>query len=344
MSNPFTALLVGSILLAASGLLFWPNGGVLGYLQRVKQLNRRVLREDALKHLHKSERHGGKTTIESMAGALQINTTQAARLIEYMQKHELVTFQGGAYHLTPTGRDNALRVIRAHRLWERYLSDETGFDEAEWHGRAEQQEHIISPEQVEILAAQLGNPTHDPHGDPIPTASGEIVHHGGEPLPSMPLDAPLRIVHIEDEPDTVYAQLIAERLYLGMEVRITENSHHRVRFWANGDEHTLAPIVAANISVVTILRENGEEPFIGESLNHLELGQQGEVISLSPHLRGPERRRMMDLGLLPGTLITAEISSPSHDPIAYRIRGALIALRSEQAELIRVEILSKVSK
>jgi Fe2+ transport system protein FeoA len=71
----------------------------------------------------------------------------------------------------------------------------------------------------------------------------------------------------------------------------------------------------------------------------LSTGQKARVVQLSPRLRGPERRRLMDLGVLPGTLVEAEISSPMGDPVAYRIRDALIALRSEQARCIQVELL-----
>ena len=84
---------------------------------------------------------------------------------------------------------------------------------------------------------------------PSPTPRGNFVYHGGQPLTALPLDTPVRIVHIEDEPETVYAQLVAEGFYPGMEVRLLEMSPTRVRFWANGDEHLLAPLMAANISV-----------------------------------------------------------------------------------------------
>ena len=66
-------------------------------------------------------------------------------------------------------------------------------------------------------------------------------------------------------------------------------------------------------------------------------GQQGQVVALSPRIRGVERRRMMDLGILPGVVIGAELVSPSGDPTAYRIRGAMIALRREQAQLINIQ-------
>jgi len=235
-------------------------------------------------------------------------------------------------------------VIRAHRLWERYLAEDTGFDESEWHSQAEFYEHQLSPDEANALDARLGHPTHDPHGDPIPAADGELVAHGGRPLPTLGLNEPGRIVHIEDEPDAVYAQLLAEGLYPGMRVRLTELSPQRVRFWANGDAHLLAPIVAANISVVPIPREATVEEIAGEQLSALKPGEQATVTYISPRCHGPERRRMMDLGILPGTLVEAELTSPGGDPTAYRIRGALIALRDEQARLIHISRLHEASQ
>jgi DtxR family Mn-dependent transcriptional regulator len=239
--------------------------------------------------------------------------------------------------LTPDGRDYALRIIRAHRVYERYLADQTGFKESEWHTRAHQLEHQISPEEVEALAAKLGNPTHDPHGDPIPTADGVVIYHQERtPLTSLPIDKPARIVHLEDEPEAVYAQLVAEGLHVGQEIRLLETSPQRVRFWAGEDEHILAPILAANISVVPLMEEPKEEAMPGQPLTTLKPGQGATVAALSPRIRGAERRRLMDLGLLPGTTIEVEMESAGGDPIAYRLRGALIALRKSQAELISV--------
>jgi DtxR family Mn-dependent transcriptional regulator len=261
-----------------------------------------------------------------------------------MQRKELISVQGDELRLTSVGSRSALQIIRAHRLWERYLATETGYTEEEWHDQADRFEHLLAPEAAEALDTRLGRPTHDPHGDPIPTADGELVLHGGQPLTSMPLDEPLRIVHIEDEPEAVFAQLMAEGLYTGMRVRQMEQSSHRVRFWADGDEHVLAPIVAANISVVSAAQE---EPAIAEQalpLNKLLPGQHGSVLALSPRLRGAERRRMMDLGVLPGTEIKAEMTAPGGQPTAYRIRGALIALRSDQAEMIHITKSEELSQ
>ena len=173
-----------------------------------------------------------------------------------------------------------MKIIRAHRLWERYLADETGFEEAKWHDLAERYEHHLSPAQVEALAQQLGNPTHDPHGDPIPPAYGEYTDDCGQPLNEMPLDTPLQIVHLEDEPAVVYAQLIAEGLHPGMVLRLVEKTGQRLRFLAGGDEHVLAPVVAASISVRPIAQA-AEESCSGKPLYELEPGQSGKVAMLS---------------------------------------------------------------
>jgi DtxR family Mn-dependent transcriptional regulator len=338
MPDPLIALLVGSSLLAVGTLLFWPNGGLVGRWGRMRRMSARVLNEDTLKHIHRAERYGRSATIQSVAGALGVSEGQAAEILGYLEEQELVICEGSEIGLTANGRDYALRIIRAHRLYEHYLAEETGYSEADWHDQAERFEHTLTPDAADSLSAQLGHPTHDPHGDPIPTADGEMVQHGGQPLTTMELNQRLRIVHIEDEPDTIYAQLVAEGLYPGMEVILIEKAPQRVRFWADGDEHLLAPIVAANISVIPEAREvQVEVPSPGEPLSALKPGESARVLQLSRRLRGVERRRMMDLGILPGTLIEAEMTSPGRDPTAYRVRGALIALREEQASMIQVE-------
>ncbi len=343
MVDPLIALGTAVLIIIILAALFWPEQGLVARWQQTGHLNERVRSEDALKHIHKFEMKGRRPTMESIAGALHISQNDAAALVTSMQTNGLLQTTQGEIHLTPQGRDSALHIIRAHRLWERYLAEETGIHEAEWHGKAEMAEHQLTPAQADALALHLGNPTHDPHGDPIPTADGEIVTHGGQPLSALPLDTPGLIVHLEDEPEVVYAQLAAEGLHPGMVVRITESTPERVRFWTNGNEHTVAPIVANNISIIPLPEEEAEETDGCERLTCLAPGETAEVIGISRASRGLERRRFMDLGVLPGTRITAEMRSPGGDPTAYIIRGALIAFRREQANLIKVKRVEAAS-
>lgn len=337
MPDPLIAILAGCLLLALTGILLWPERGLVWRWRQQRRLTNRVLSEDVLKILHRAERNDQPATLQIVAGALQIPPQHTTDLLTEMQAHGLVEWRGDQICLTADGRRYALHVIRSHRLWERYLAEETGYSAAEWHELAERHEHGLTPEEADRLAAQLGNPTHDPHGDPIPTANGQMVYTPRCLLTDLEAGRPARIVHLEDEPECVYAQLIAMGIYPGLQVNVIEKSPQRIRFWANGEELVLAPVLAASIAVRPLAVAQTEEKPRGAPLHSLRVGQTGKIVALSPGLRGAERRRLLDLGLLPGTLVQAELTSPGGDPTAYRIRDALIALRSEQADLIRIE-------
>jgi DtxR family Mn-dependent transcriptional regulator len=336
MIDPRLSLLIATALLVGAVALFWPDRGLIWRLRRAFRASERVLAEDALKHLFDCEYKGRVGNLQSISGVLSISGNQAADLLQQLEAHEWIKPTEGGYRLTSEGRSYALRIVRIHRLWERYLSDETGYAPAEWHQKAELHEHTTTEEEAEAMAARMGHPRFDPHGDPIPTSGGEILPPQGRPLNELAADTLGEIVHVEDEPEAIYAQLIAEGLHPGMRVRLIEASPERIRFEANAEEHVLAPVLAANLSVVPLTQdEEMAGPF--ERLSILELGESAKVVSISPFLRPHERRRMLDLGLIPGTEVHAEIRSPSGDPTGYRIRGAVIALRREQADQVQVE-------
>ena len=220
--------------------------------------------------------------------------------------------------------------------WRRYFADETGLAEEEWHREAELREHTTSTEQAENLASHMGYPSFDPHGDPIPTEMGELPPKKGQPLSGFNVGDYARIVHIEDEPETIYAQLVAEGLYPGMQLNIIEKDGSKISFSADGEEIVLAPVVANNISAVLLENEQIIEDN-SDSLSDLKAGQYGEVTAISKACRGTQRRRLMDLGIIPGTVVSAEFSSAGSNPMAYNVRGSLIALRSDQAIFIKIK-------
>jgi len=327
---------LGAVGLALAALLFWPRLGLWARWRQALALARRRRREDALQHILKNEANGRVASIDSIAGALQITTGAAARLLEELEDHGLLTFASGHLRLQPAGRELGLHIVRAHRLWESYLAEQTGVSEGEWHQRAERQEHLLTPEDTDALAARLGHPTHDPHGDVIPRADGALDGDPARTLNSIDPHTPALITHIEDEPDTVYRQLMATGLRPGMKAFVMEKSTTRIRFWADGNEHVLAPVLAENVSI-QLLPEHRTEELIEEAfLSGLKPGVPTRVLGLSPACRGPERRRLLDLGFVPGTRVEVEMVSPAGDPTAYRVRGTIVALRREQANLIRI--------
>ncbi len=335
MIQPLLSLLAVSAALALAVLLFWPARGLFWRGLRLLRSNERVLIEDALKHAYDCEYRKTPCALLSLAGALSLRGGRAAGLIARLEELRLIEEAGGSYRLTADGRSDALRVVRIHRLWERYLSDETGLDPTEWHAEADAREHSTSPQEADSLAVSMGEPRYDPHGDPIPTAEGEIAPQRGKPLSELGPGQVAEIVHLEDEPASIYAQLVAEGLYPGMRVRMVEKTPRRVRFEGEAQEHVLAPVLAANLTVLVREDETQTEAAL-RSLSALSPGEVARVTGISALCRGLERRRLLDLGVVPGTEIAAELISPSGDPTAYRVRGALIALRREQSSLIHI--------
>ncbi len=341
MINPLYALLIGTGVMIVVGLLFWPQTGLIWRLQKRQELTEKVLIEDTLKYIFKCERNQKTATLESLAGALSTSLGHASEILALTQSRGLLELNENSFSLTEAGKKTATQIVRAHRLWERYLADATGYKEKDWHQQAERLEHKLSKEEVNRLAASLGHPTHDPHGDPIPTRKGVLVTHGGMPLSDLDLQTPARIVHIEDEPEVLYAQIVAEDLHPQMIVEVDERTANRVRFWSDDQEHVLAPIVAANISVIPLVKENHVQHIDGVPLDTLQPGQSGVVTGISSLSRGVERRRLFDLGIIPGTVIEVEMVNPGGDPTAYRIRGSVIAFRNTQARLIQVAPLEE---
>ena len=332
--TPAVALLIFVIATVALVVMFWPRSGIVARLSRYRRLEERVLVEDTLKHLYNREYLGSRATEESLAGFLETSHGHAVRVLARCEELGFLRFEGLDPVLTKEGRQYALRILRSHRLLERYLADRTGLDPSDWHTEADRLEHTLSPDEAEGLASRLGHPVYDPHGDPIPTAAGEIPPMEGQPLASLEEGAIARIVHVEDEPPELFSEIIAAGLGPGMRLRLLDTSLNQVLFEADGREHRLSPAVASRITVAPVA-EAVQLP--ADTLADLERGQSGRVLGISPVCQGPQRRRLLDLGVVPGTEIRAELVSAAGDPVAYLIRGALVALRRDQARLVRIE-------
>ncbi|MCP3928967.1 MAG: metal-dependent transcriptional regulator [Bacteroidetes bacterium] len=338
MIHPFTAILIGLLFLSLLFILFWPKKGIIDRWVRGRLNSQRILLEDALKYLYDCEYKNKISTLNSVAGNMNISGDESTKTLTRLEKMGLISFGEGAIKLTDLGRSYALRIIRVHRIWERYLADETGIGEMEWHEKADKQEHHMSLEQADQLAAQIGNPVFDPHGDPIPSSGGEIPAHTGIPLSSLKKGDIATIVHVEDEPHTIYAQLVVLGLYPGMQIRVLNSTDEKIQFEADGEECVLALLFAENITV-KVMEEKVEIKEKHELLTSLKIGEQAEIKGISPACRGQQRRRLMDFGIVPGTLVSAEMISASGDPTAYQIMGALIALRKDHADYVFIKRL-----
>ena len=121
------------------------------------------------------QRDGAAVSTNAVAERLSVTSGSASAMLKRLGSLGLVThvpYRG--VRLTDQGRRVALDVLRRHRLLERFLTDELDVPWDRVHAEAEVLEHVLSEELAERIAAKLGHPTHDPHGDPIPTLEGDI--------------------------------------------------------------------------------------------------------------------------------------------------------------------------
>ena len=335
MPDPALALVVFGTLAAAAAAAFWPRIGLAPRLRRLLRLSERVLLEDAVKHVYTCERTGRVCSLESLAGRLEVSRTRAAALLSRLAALALVRTGGAGPALTGEGRRSALRLVRTHRMWERYLADRTGVPASEWHDEAERMEHALSAADVDALDTRLGHPRWDPHGDPIPTSTGDVPPDEGLGLSAVEPGRTVEILHLEDEPREIYDALVRDGLLLGARLDVVARTGGAVRVRSGGREWEIDAVAAGNVTVRRLPRGERAETSRATLLD-ARSGETVRVTGISRACQGTRRRRLLDLGVVRGTPITPELASAAGDPIAYRIRGALIALRRTQAAWIHV--------
>jgi DtxR family Mn-dependent transcriptional regulator len=336
MTSPLMTLFTSIISTVILGAIFWPKLGITTRRLRRKKDKRRILVEDCLKFFHDCEYRKMPCRRQDIIEMFSLSTGEADTLLSSLQSAGMIRMEKDHLLLTESGRADALQIVRIHRLLERYLAEETSFQEAEWHAAAEDREHTISAREADEMAAQLGNPVYDPHGDPIPTAGGEMPGLRGISLSGLTVGESAKVVHIEDEPPDFYSRIVDLGFQLGAQISYLGQTEGGMRLTLNGVEKEISLPLANNITVSPL--EAGEKvhrPFT--LLSQLKLGESGKVIGISKSCRGQQRRRLMDLGVVPGSIITAEMKSVGGDPTAYLIRGALIALRKLQSDHIYIE-------
>lgn len=303
----------------------------------------RVRTEDALKHMLTCDEAGRGATVDSLAGAMAQTQEQAATLLGHLRARGLAEATGDTHNLSEGGRTYALQVVRTHRIYETWLARETGLPAENWHGVAHKAEHRLSREDVDAMADKLGNPRYDPHGDPIPTREGQMPRRALTALTSWTGASAAVIEHIEDEPASLFRQAIDLGMAPGTRLDgISQLPDGAVGLSREGEQIRLPAPVAALIHVRAVDPDALAEAAVAR-LSSLAIGGESLVIGLAPSCIGAERRRLLDLGVVPGTRIRCEFASPFGTPRSYTIRGAMIALRDSQADRVLIhppEVLS----
>ena len=223
MGEVITFWVPWTLIMLALAVLFWPGRGLFWRQRRSKEERERIQVEDALKYLYFCEREQRRPTVAGIAGRMQVSENRAAHISQELQEMGFAVMQGDVIKLTGDGRAYALHIVRAHRLWERHLADETGYAEREWHARAEQAEHSLTPEEADALAARLRNPLRDPHGDPIPNEDGSFRSKSGDPLSDAPTGFNFTIERVLDQSPDFLRYLTEGGVLIGTTAVVVDN-------------------------------------------------------------------------------------------------------------------------
>ncbi|MCL4783990.1 MAG: metal-dependent transcriptional regulator [Bryobacterales bacterium] len=328
------ALLLLSVI-AIVVLRFVPNSPIQRYFQMRREKAERALWEDVLRQIVQMEQDGRIVSTESLAGTMGRSVPELRRVMGRMGEHDLIVDDSQKVRLTKDGKRWALHVLRAHRLWESYLADEARLPMSRLHHQAEAVEHQLSESDLAALDAHLGHPVEDPHGDPIPTADGELAHPRGTALSQWEGGAYVRVVHLEDEPPGIFNRILSKGIRPGLSLRLEEVSPQSISVLLDGSIVTLEQDLLPNVEVAEDTELLTADPRVTR-LSQLPTGQPAEILALSDAIRGFSRRRLLDFGVTPGTKVSPILDNPFGDPRAFRIRGTTIGIRNEQAREIWV--------
>ncbi|MEA2403576.1 MAG: DtxR family transcriptional regulator, Mn-dependent transcriptional regulator [Thermoleophilaceae bacterium] len=168
-------------------------------------------------------RADGAVTTNALAERLGVTAASASGMVKRLA--ELGLAEHRPYHgveLTDRGRDLALEMLRHHRLLELYLAESLGVPWDRVHAEAEVLEHVLSEELEELIATKLGDPTRDPHGDPIPTRDLLIEEAPTNSLDSLAAGASGTFVRISDSDSEMLRYLSKRGIAPGARFEVVE--------------------------------------------------------------------------------------------------------------------------
>ena len=214
--------------------------------------------EDYLKAIYELEEDAGKVSTNALAEKLNVAPASVTGMLKRLSadKPRLVNYE--RHHgvtLTAAGRKIALEIIRHHRLIELYLAQALGYTWDEVDAEAEKLEHVISEEFEDRIAALLGDPIRDPHGDPIPSKDGVVAAPAGEPLSGLNQGQRGRVARVRDDDPSLLRYLATIGIVPNTKVMITERApfdgplYVRVGQTASAPTHALGRHVTDQVYV-----------------------------------------------------------------------------------------------
>jgi DtxR family Mn-dependent transcriptional regulator len=191
----------------------------------------------------------------AIAETMETKASSVTDMLKKLAEKDLVNYKKyQGVSLTDKGRLSAKMIVRKHRLWEVFLVDKLNFAWDEVHDIAEQLEHIKSEQLINKLDDFLGNPTEDPHGDPIPNANGQIVNIEKQLLSELAENQIGICVGVKDSSTEFLKYLDKQEIALGSKIEIIfkESFDLSTKINVNGNQLTISNKIANNLFVKVI--------------------------------------------------------------------------------------------
>jgi DtxR family Mn-dependent transcriptional regulator len=173
--------------------------------------------------LHLQGERRGNTTVGEIARVLEVTPGTVTIMMRHLKERGLVSYEPRrGLSLKPRGITEAMKVVRRHRLIETFLVEVMGLDWSEVHEEAEILEHVISDRLLDRINEMLGEPTHDPHGDPIPDRNGVLAKDRAMPLVEAG-GGRYRVVRVSDEDSALLGWLNEKGVKIGEEYDVSDS-------------------------------------------------------------------------------------------------------------------------
>ena len=194
----------------------------------------------------------GEISTNAIADKMETKASSVTDMLKKLAEKNLVhykKYQGVS--LTDDGKWAAKMIVRKHRLWEVFLVEKLGFSWDEVHDIAEQLEHIKSEQLIDRLDDFLGNPTEDPHGDPIPDAKGTIIKVEKLLLSELSEHQSGMCVGVKDTSSEFLRYLDKQRISLGSRIECISKEvfDASLKIKVEGRELTISNKIASNLFV-----------------------------------------------------------------------------------------------
>jgi len=207
--------------------------------------------QDYLKAIYTLAQHTQTVSTSAIADRLGVNPASVTSMIKRLSDQGFVTYQRyQGVALTEAGELLALEVIRHHRLLEAYLHLSLGVPWDKVHAEAEVLEHFLSEDLEDRIAGVLGNPTHDPHGDPIPPKTGSHRELGHQQLIDFPA-GPAKVERVSDRDPEALRYLWDMGLRPGASITVLNKEPFGGPIWikVGSRRRAIGPELAAGIFV-----------------------------------------------------------------------------------------------